>query len=362
MRRIAELDGLRGVAAVLIVAYHLFPDSLPAGWAAVEVFFVLSGFLITGILLRHPISWRFLVAFYGRRGLRIWPIYYLVLFALVACRLSEPAALPYYATYTQQIPRYWGGAMPLWLLMQHTWTLALEEQFYLIWPALMLLAGQRRTGAVALCLAAASVVVRVAGVNWWLLAGRCDGFALGGLLAAIVAESSLEKARQQSTAWAIGFGTMALALIGFLAASGRLFGEAGPLAMAVRTTAASLGSFALVALVVANEGHRVLGPLRVRPMVYLGTISYGIYLYHHPIVQMSGSLGDSLGLPAGPALVAMDIGLTLIVAMASWHLIERPILRFKDRLPYQVEAASVAEPARPHAGQPAHDALAPSAA
>ena len=116
MRRIAELDGLRGLAAVLIVAYHLFRDYPPGFWAAVDLFFVLSGYLITAIVLRHACSWRFLLAFYARRGLRIWPIYYLVILILVlgVGRRGDLVALPYYLTYTQQFPHYWGGAMPDW--------------------------------------------------------------------------------------------------------------------------------------------------------------------------------------------------------------------------------------------------------
>jgi peptidoglycan/LPS O-acetylase OafA/YrhL len=127
MRRIAELDGLRGLAAVTVVAYHIFIFRLPWGWAAVDIFFVLSGYLITAIVLKHGQSWAFLPAFYARRGLRIWPIYYLLIMILALRGLDDAAALPYYLTYTQQVPCYWGCEMPLWLLMQHTWTLALVQ-------------------------------------------------------------------------------------------------------------------------------------------------------------------------------------------------------------------------------------------
>jgi peptidoglycan/LPS O-acetylase OafA/YrhL len=337
MRRIAELDGLRGIAAVLIVAYHLFMTYLPGCWAAVDVFFVLSGFLITGIVLQHGLSGRFLAAFYLRRGLRIWPIYYLVIAILVLGRLCNTASLPYYLTYTQHLPWYWGGEMPKWPLMQHTWTLALEEQFYLIWPALVLLAGLRMSGILAVGLAAAAILARVAGVNWWLLAGRCDGFALGGLLAVILADPIAETGRKRAMTWGVGLGTLAMLLVALMAATGRLFDIGGPITLGVRATAASLGSFALVALVICHAGHPLFAFLRSPPLVYLGTISYGIYLYHHPIVQSPQLLSDYIGVPPGPALWATECALTLGVAVLSWHLIERPILRLKDRIPYENE-------------------------
>jgi peptidoglycan/LPS O-acetylase OafA/YrhL len=362
MRRIAELDGLRGAAAVLIVAYHLFIDYLPGCWAAVDVFFVLSGFLITNILLRHELSCGFLVAFYARRGLRIWPIYYLLIMALVVSRLHVPSTLPYYLTYTQQLPLYWGGRMPAWLPMQHAWTLALEEQFYLIWPVLVFLVGRRSTPLLALIVAGAAIVLRMTGFSWWILAGRCDGFALGGLLAAIVANRDTLTARRQIAKCAFGLAGFAVVLMVILAANGRLFSNGGYITVGMRTTVASCGSFALVAAVLYHAGHPLLAFLRMRVIVYLGTISYGIYLYHHPIIQMSHPLGRLLGLAPGPALWGTECALTLFLAVLSWHLIERPILRLKDRVPYQRDPAS--DPGHPsrQPGYPPLDALSPSVA
>lgn len=337
MRRIAELDGLRGAAAVMIVCYHMFMNRLPWGWAAVDVFFVLSGYLITAIVLEHGKSWRFLLPFYARRGLRTWPIYYLAIVILALCWLDDPAALTYYLTYTQQAPRYWGGETPGWVAMQHTWTLALEEQFYLIWPALVLMAGRRWTGPLAMALAIVSIAARGAGVHPWVLAGRCDGFALGGLLAAIMAAPDPDRARSRVRNGAIGCGGLALVLLIGLGASGRLIEAGGPttFTFALHVTVASLASFAGVALVIVNVGHPVLAPLRMRPLVYLGTISYGLYLYHHPILMSSPALRRSLGVGFGPVLWATEWLLTLVAAVVSWHLLERSILGLKDRFPYQ---------------------------
>jgi peptidoglycan/LPS O-acetylase OafA/YrhL len=358
MRRIAELDGVRGLAAVSIVVYHIFWTRLPWGWAGVDVFFVLSGCLITTIVLEHGGSPQFLSTFYARRGLRIWPIYYLLLLLLVLFWNGEPGSLGYYLTFTQRIPYYWGGAMPDWTGIAHTWTLALEEQFYLVWPALVLLAGRRWTAPMALGLALASIAARGCGAHHYVLLGRCDGFALGGFLGAMLVDRQSERARRRVYGWAAGLAVLALVLAAWLGMEGHLVSTRSPLHYRVHVTIASLGSFVLVALVALNVGHPWLACLRLRPVGYLGTISYGLYLWHHPITQLSFELKELLGVGPGPVLWAAEIGLSLAAAVVSWHLIEKPILRLKDLVPYQPSFAS--DPAPP-AGERG-DALATSPA
>jgi peptidoglycan/LPS O-acetylase OafA/YrhL len=184
----------------------------------------------------------------------------------------------------------------------------------------------------------------VAGVNWWLLAARCDGFALGGLLAIILADPMAERARKRAIIWSSGGGALAMLLVALLAATGRLLDIGGPITMGVRTAVASLGSFALVALLICHAGHPLFAFLRSRPLVYLGTISYGIYLYHHPIVLSSRPLSNFIGISPGPALWTIECALTLGVAALSWHLIERPILRLKDRISYRGDEAETPRP------------------
>lgn len=351
MRRIAELDGVRGVAAVSIVAYHLFWTRLTWGWAGVDVFFALSGFLITTIVLEHGGSPRFLPAFYARRGLRIWPIYYLLLLILAILWKGEPGSLAYYLTYTQRLPYYWGGTMPKWPGIAHTWTLAIEEQFYLFWPALVLLAGRRWTGPMALGLAFASIAARGCGMHHYTLVGRCDGFALGGFLAALLADPQADRARRRTYRSTIGLGGLALILAAWLGAKGQLLDATAPASDWIHVTIASLGAFVLVALVAINAGHPWLAPLRTRPLIYLGTISYGLYLWHYPITELSLELKAILGVEPGPILWAAEAFLSLAAAVVSWHLIEKPILRLKDLVPYpnaaaREQAESAAAPAR----------------
>jgi len=132
MQRVKKLDSIRGLASLAIVVYHLWLSNIGLLGAAVDLFFVLSGFLITSILLTHVMSHRFLVSFYARRALRIWPIYYLSLMILVLLNpfASAPGSLdglPYFATFTQNITYYWSDSTPAFIPeFRHTWSAAIE--------------------------------------------------------------------------------------------------------------------------------------------------------------------------------------------------------------------------------------------
>jgi peptidoglycan/LPS O-acetylase OafA/YrhL len=231
---VRELDAIRGVAALAVVAYHLDPGTWGWGRTGVDLFFVLSGYLITQILLRHRGSGGLLAAFYARRGLRIWPIYYLALLACVAANplLGRPYpmdGLIAHLTFTQNVPLYWSGPVPPFTpALLHTWTLALEEQFYLIWPALVALAGRRRVAALAAAAAALAVGARARGFAATILVARCDGFALGGLLAALLADGGRLRRHPGRSRW--GFAAVAAAaLAGAIAWEWRLLPAWDPL-------------------------------------------------------------------------------------------------------------------------------------
>ncbi len=166
MQRVKELDSMRGLAAVAIVIYHLGLFKVPLlGWS-IDFFFVLSGYLITSILLDNPPTGGFLISFYARRGLRIWPIYYLTLAAVVLLNpiVAKPGpldGLPYYLTFTQNVTEYWSRGAPdfIWAF-RHTWSLAVEEQYYIIWPALLLFVGRARLAPAAVFFVTLSVILR----------------------------------------------------------------------------------------------------------------------------------------------------------------------------------------------------------
>src|SRR5262249_43391919 len=161
-------------------------------------------------------------------------------------------------------------------------------------------------------LALASIAARGCGVHHYTLVGRCDGFALGGFLAALLADPEEERARRRVYCWTAGLGGLALMLAVWLGANGQLGDGSATAFYWVRVTIASLVAFVLVALVATNASHPSLAVLRVRPLLYLGTISYGLYLWHYPITELSFELRALLGVGPGPVFWATEVVLSLV--------------------------------------------------
>jgi peptidoglycan/LPS O-acetylase OafA/YrhL len=347
MRRIAELDALRGIAAIVIVVFHLrFVDGAPVLGTAVDLFFVLSGYLITTIILDQRRSPGFFKTFYARRALRIWPIYYLALVACVALNplLARPEPLAGFwqaFAYLQNVPGYWHGESPPFSrLFSHSWTLAIEEQFYLLWPLAVVLAGRKRLRWAIAPFLVAPLVMRSLGFHRHMLLTRCDGLALGALLADLFYERARVEAHRRLY-------RRAFAAIALLAVVGRQIG--GPLlnqldgpspgiwsirSFSMATAAMGWIYFGVVGLVLLDHGHSRLAWLRNRRLVHLGTISYGIYLYHPFVLIFVPILHKAMGIKGSIWIDIGKVGLCVILAEISWRLIERPLLRLKDRFPY----------------------------
>lgn len=344
--RVPELDALRGLAAVAVVVYHSRPPRLPWGWAAVDLFFVLSGYLITTIILKHGKTCGFLPKFYARRALRVWPIYYLATFILVALspilpRLFHWHAFPYHLTFTQSIRLYVSDTTPWWTLyMGHAWTLAVEEQFYLLWPALLLLTGcgRKRTMVVAVLAAAGSVWLRSGGMNLTLLGARGDGLTLGGFMAALLIDAPfVERRRGALTAT---FAATAVISAVAVVAAWRIYGmgkwSAVPPRQGFSILAFNGVFFGLIGLVVCQAGRPWLFGLRWGPLRQIGLISYGLYLLHIPVIALSGDLARAFGLRGQPLWrEGLTTALCFAVAWASWRWIEAPALSLKSRFEYE---------------------------
>jgi peptidoglycan/LPS O-acetylase OafA/YrhL len=346
MRRIAELDVMRGIAALVIVVYHLgLLSAYPVLTTAVDLFFVLSGYLITTILLNTERTPRALGSFYLRRAMRIWPIYYLGLaIALFLNALQRPSApldaLPYFLTYTQFIAQYvFGVFQPFTPLTYHTWTLAIEEQFYIFWPIVVFWTGRRRLSWMLGPLLLLPFSMRVAGFEPAILPSRCDGLLLGALLALILIDGPGPRPRRVRLT--VAFGLLALGMLAsplwmkpVLRASHHIFPASAWFRIALSLTVSRLCLlyYAVVGLVIMYAGKPFLAPLRSRVLCYLGRISYGLYLYHPFAFTAVWLVEQRLGLPTTPLFVAVRLAVSITMAVVSWHLIERPILAWRERL------------------------------
>jgi peptidoglycan/LPS O-acetylase OafA/YrhL len=337
--RVIELDALRGIGAMAVLGAHLWPLSfLRIGWTRVDLFFVISGYLITSIILKHGSGPRFLLNFWVRRFLRIWPSYYLLLAILCLALICEGRpprldALAYHLTFSQNSPYYWSGEVPTFARGAiQSWSLAVEEQFYLVWPLVVRLAGRQLLVPIAIWLIIDSVVARILGLYPFVALARCDGLALGSLLSILLGNNL--RARQ-------GFNRLTMTLIGLGMAS--LLFIAGPISKLEDPIPGSSGCgslsilalnilyFSLVGLVISNSGHKFLGILRSRVLCYLGKISYGVFLYHLTVIE-------EVTKRLGPGSVKTDtaaIILSLLAGAMSRECVEKPMGQLKDRFRYR---------------------------
>jgi peptidoglycan/LPS O-acetylase OafA/YrhL len=365
MKRVSELEGIRGLAAASIVGYHLIPRYFGEGWVAVDCFFVLSGYLITTILLKNRDKDHYYKTFYMRRALRIWPIYYLTLMSLV---LANHLFHHYFPTdgfwlhffYLQNVERLFGAKRLEFIpAFSHTWTLALEEQFYFLWPFAVRNLKIRWIFVASCLIAIVAIVLRGAGVSYVTLPARSDGFALGAILALILHHReawNVTAGRLRillGTSFALGLAMLvALALgpytvrlpSGLLDVSWSITWAVGPF---------NLIFFAIIGFALCKTGSPHLALLRSRPLVYLGTISYGLYLYHIPVMHVAELVFRKFHIyhqfdgqrPLYRGL--LELAISLVVADLSWRYVEQPILRLKDRFRYPEEPRIEPDPIPP---------------
>ncbi|WP_088287752.1 acyltransferase [Kineosporia sp. A_224] len=334
MARVRALDGLRAVAVMLVFLKHLQLPAFRGGWVGVDIFFVLSGFLITSMLLgEHERTGRIdLRSFWVRRLARLYPalIAMVVLgLAIAPERFAGHPGVTWSAvialTYTQDLTRFWtpyaGG-------FDHTWSLAVEEQFYLLWPLAVLLCRGRRA---AIGVLAAGIAVAGAGslylygglvpparnVAYFFLHTRGWEIVVGCLLAVVLTRVRVPALLGSALLWLALPATAAVVLL-----CGR---PTTPLWVAVG--AAVVLSVVVVAALVSAPRATVGRVLSLAPLVWLGRVSYGVYLYHWVVIRLVyRHLTPYDGLPYATALKqATVVAVTLAVAGLSYHLLERPI-------------------------------------
>ena len=374
--RIAGLDGVRGLAILAVMAYHFSAmAALPSstrldsavtrvagtGWAGVDLFFVLSGFLITGILYDAAQSpHNFFRHFYARRALRIFPLYFgflaglLLLLPLV--RSMDTADFRelrhsqiWFWTYLSNI---WMAGRP-WFRSDlyatgHLWSLAIEEQFYVVWPAVVLWLNRRHLMAVSLCAIAFAFLLRI--VMWRadarpfstyvLTPSRVDALAVGALIALCVRDAH-DRALLVRWLWPVAAASGAV-IIAIAAVQGVLDPYDRWMQCAGFSALALLFGSLIAAEVTAPLPmlHAVVAMPALRAV---GRYSYAMYVFHWPVATWLASetgLADwpptMLGshLPGKLLFGGVAAAATFAASWLTWHLYESQFLKLKDRFPY----------------------------
>jgi peptidoglycan/LPS O-acetylase OafA/YrhL len=338
-----DIDGLRAVAVLSVVAFHFDANWLPGGFVGVDIFFVISGYLITGIVWSELAAGRFtLKGFYQRRILRIVPAYYLVLAvsflagALVlmplefdAFSMSARASVLFAANFwfAQRVDYFDQASEQDHLL--HLWSLAVEEQFYVVFPLVLMLlvrlagASTRRALVLVLALGIASLVASLATAVLAPRAGffmphtRAYELMIGALLAISGAGSGLSPAKREIA------GGLGLALIAasFVMLSDRLVYPGGW---------ALLPCFGAALVILSGRGGqpRVTTVLRWPVSVAIGLVSYALYLWHWPVIAFARTFGFD---PASPATTVSLLLLMALLSSATWRFVERPVRGWRYR-------------------------------
>ena len=375
--RVPALDGLRGIAILLVLIYHAFllssrdtglaiDDAVSrvtgVGWIGVDLFFVLSGFLITGILLDIKASHGRIVSFYARRALRIVPLYYVFILAtlLVAPLIPAFADDPGLHTLQDNQIWYWTFLMNVKVALNplmpfagfgngHLWSLMVEEQFYLVWPLIiLLLPGRSIVAAMLVCIIAAPAV------RWMILDGtfpriengfaayilmpaRMDALVVGALVAWVLRERAWPTFRLVAFPAGIAAAiTLAVLIVHYdgLHTFDRMTQIAGYSAVAILFALAVAGAARITE---AAQPHRWLTMSWLRTF---GKYSYALYVVHYIIMfwadewwtvpTVAGS-----DIPGRSLFALITISIAFGTAVLSWKFLEAPALAFKDRFPYR---------------------------
>jgi len=349
-----QLDSLRTFAVFAVMLHHFWPEAtfnLPLGFVGVQLFFVLSGFLITGILwpAREAMQsgrWSARTVFkhfYIRRFLRIFPLFYGTLAVLFVLGIAEVHdGFAWHISYLSNIYFAKLGWFPNHI--SHLWSLAVEEQFYLVWPFVIVLTPRRFLLPVLIAIASIGPAYRWIGglleVDWmWTFTpafANVDSLALGGLLA--YAWATEDWAGQAGRAGKAGRSLRALLVwVGGWIGTPLVIGLSAlsvlhiSLGMAYAVFGYTIWSIFFVWLIDgAGRGFRgATGRfLELKPLLYLGQISYGLYVFHLLMIGLAGWTFGQIGQPYPDHPAVMFVVLvtaTIAVAACSWHLYEKPL-------------------------------------
>jgi len=363
---VQELDGLRGVAILLVCLFHfsfvltssaeplarLMQRTLWLGWCGVDLFFALSGFLITGILVDTQDSPSYFRTFYLRRSLRIFPLYFAFLALMLGVlhhfvwRHKYPGITTWwYLVYLQNWkPNHTAGD----LHVDHLWSLAVEEQFYFVWPLLMWRPGKRTALALTVVIAAIAMVLRIFFPALFTYEGmyrgtltRMDALALGAFMAIGIRMPSVRAALRHALPFVI---PLAAALLGAAFYAQGNFQWDRPVQVYGAPAMAVL--FASLVFWCAEFRPRVM---RNRFLGSFAKYAYAIYVFHSPLNQILLPILEPVWRNFSPAaglslrcvyILAMS-GVSWCLAWLSWRYFEGPINALKSRAPYASKPVSV---------------------
>ena len=341
-----ELDGIRGIAALMIVQFHFFLEIVPEnhtmvlikkisflGSSGVSLFFVLSGFLISRILLNTKFSPNYFKNFYIRRGLRIFPLYYffLLIFYFLIPFLEHSTIIPFYPqiwfwVYLQNVSMTFNGTAngPF-----HFWSLAVEEHFYLFWPFIIYYLNPKKIKIVIVCFIIIAFFTRIIlaskGFNFaYFTLSRMDELCLGALLAILEVNQLLkpENARKflillviiAITTGAVWFFSTGLSI--------------SPLQQN-RFIILSTCYFCFIGWIVSTkENHWIKKLLSHKILTYTGRISYGIYVFHPLCFAL---VGKFLNISEVAIYLVATLALTYIISSLSYYVFEARFLKLKKR-------------------------------
>ncbi len=367
LRRISELDGIRGIAIALVLMSHLhalifngmnylllskaFERIMSCGWVGVDVFFVLSGYLITGILLKRESSRYFWKVFYLRRVARILPAFFVVL--SLTLFFTPPVPRSIIVMYLLFIGN--------WTILRHSeitslghiWSLAIEEQFYLIWPLVVRRISNLALLNVALGVAAFSFGLRILlwalSVNSYVIykitPTRLDGLAIGAALAVSMKLPAPRDFLRRNYKKIFCLGA-ALWIVGFCALKFSYFlwdSRSTLFASPAITIMTSVGIFASIESCLPPKIHSLLTK---RPLVWLGKRSYGLYLIHEPIRAAATNLVNKYyrhhhaAIWLNIEITIAVLAISLILTELSWLLIEAPSMRIGSALTEEIKQRS----------------------
>jgi len=347
-----QLDGVRAIAALMVMFYHFFsPIHAESRWlqmvtkysvfgqTGVSLFFVLSGFLITRILLVTKTSPSYFKDFYARRALRIFPLYYLFLliFYFVAPFLLNTQIVSfgkqvYDWVYLQNFAMTfnWPSNGPAWY-----WSLAVEEHFYLLWPCLVFFLSNK-----GIKWAIASLLVLALGCRVLLLLGghevfyftftRLDEIVVGGLLAVWESEGKLKNASRKFLY------VLVITLVPTIIVWLKVTGKAIPAIQAIKFNLLGICYFCVVGFIIASkQSNSINRVLSKRFFSFTGKISYGLYVYHPLCFILIAALLPDLSLL--PRLVVSIVS-AYLVAYLSYHYFEARFIALKNRFAYDRKA------------------------